>query len=97
MSELIEDRNKFSGLYEGFKFDNPEELNRVYSVGVAPYEAICAFAQARGIGSVEPNSLQPLDGGDKHYHWGYRFWAGGVSFKAAGQNVPGGVVLTWWK
>jgi len=95
MSALIEDRSS-AGFYEGFGFEKPEGLNRIYAVGLTPFEAICAFAHARGIGEVDPSSLQPLDGESK-WHWGRRFVADGTSFKAAGQRVPGGVVITWWK
>jgi hypothetical protein len=65
------------------------------SIGKTPEDAIRALAEEMEWGEVEMGA--GLEGGDPKYTWGYRFRAGGTSFKAAGWSVPGGVVLTWWK
>jgi nucleotide-binding universal stress UspA family protein len=64
------------------------------SIGKTPEDAIVALAKELEWGEVFMGA--PLEG-DGPYTWGYRFLAGGTSFKAAGWSVPGGVVLTWWK
>ena len=67
-----------------------------HSVGKTSEDAIRALAKDKGWGEVEMG--EPLGpGSDPVYTWGFRFHAGGTSFKAAGWGVPGGVVLTWWK
>jgi len=97
MSALIPEKNKFDpDLYEGWMFEESDGLNRVYAVGKTAREAIRAWAAERGVGEVDVESFYELDG-DPKWHWGYGFNADGTSFKAAGQEVPGGVVLTWWK
>lgn len=67
----------------------------IYAVGRTPEEAILALAKAKEWGEV--TKVQPLTGGDPKYTWGRVFYADGTSMKAAGWEVPGGVVLTWWK
>lgn len=67
----------------------------VYAVGASPQEAIRAFSLARGWG--EPQIADPLQGDTDRFDWGFRFVADGTGFKAAGQDVPGGTLLTWWK
>lgn len=64
------------------------------AVGANPEEAIRSMARDRGWGEVKMGSK--IEDGDG-YDWGYRFTADGTGFKAAGVNVPGGCVLTWWK
>lgn len=85
------------GHYEGWVFDDPD--GRVWSVGETPEECVIALAKARGWGEVDMSKFRdlPEDPDENLYHWGVAFYAGGTSFKAAGQNVPGGLVLTWWK
>lgn len=65
------------------------------SFGTTPEEAIKALAKSKRWGKVEMG--EALEGGDERYTWGFRFHAGGTSFKAAGCEVPGGYALTWWK
>jgi hypothetical protein len=67
----------------------------IYAVGLLPEDAIKALAKFKGWGEV--TQISDLEGGDKKYTWGRRFCAGGTGMKAAGWEVPGGVVLTWWK
>lgn len=80
------------GLYEGHRLSDGMEI---WAVGKTPLEACDALARERWGGTVEKLGA-PLPGDDT-YDWGYRFWSDGTSFKAAGVNVPGGVILTWWK
>lgn len=64
--------------------------------GKTPEDAIKALAKSKGWGKVVMGDV--LEGGDdKRFTWGFRFHAGGTSFKAAGGDMPGGVTLTWWK
>jgi hypothetical protein len=66
------------------------------AVGKTPEDAIKALSKAKGWGQVKMG--EPLENGpDAKYSWGFRFHAGGTSFKAAGHELPGGVTLTWWK
>lgn len=67
----------------------------IYAVGKTPEEAIERLSEFNGWGKV--TKVSPLEGGDEKYTWGRRFCAGGTGFKAAGWEVPGGVVVTWWK
>lgn len=67
--------------------------DNVYSVGNTPKDAIEALAAKLEWGAID--NLEML-GGDG-YDWGFRFTADTTSMKAAGMNVPGGVILTWWK
>lgn len=68
----------------------------VYAVGSTPIEAIESLARAKDWGQVA--NVHDLEGDDDgHFTWGRRFTAGGTGFKAAGQRVPGGYVVTWWK
>jgi hypothetical protein len=68
---------------------------RIYAVGKTPEECILAAAKAQGWGEV--TKITDLEGGDSQYTWGRSFYADGTSMKAAGWDVPGGVVMTWWK
>lgn len=68
---------------------------KIYAVGETPEKAIEALAKFKGWGEI--TKVSDLDGGDPKYTWGRRFCAGGTGMKAAGWEVPGGVVLTWWK
>jgi hypothetical protein len=83
-------------------FEEVAEISRltalqeeIYAVGQNPDQAIRALAYAKKWGEV--TQIADLEGGDPKYTWGRRFCAGGVSMKAAGWSVPGGVVMTWWK
>jgi len=67
----------------------------IFAVGKTPEEAIRALALALDWGEI--TKISNLEGGDARYTWGRRFLADGTSMKAAGWDVPGGVVLTWWK
>lgn len=69
-------------------------MDAIWSVGATPRDAIVALCEARWGGKLE-GELRPLDADDA-YQWGHRFTSDGTHFKAAGINVPGGVVLTWW-
>lgn len=68
-----------------------EEL---HAVGNGPDECIHAAAKAKGWGEI--TGIRPLEDGDPKYTWGRRFYADGTSMKAAGWEVPGGFVMTWW-
>lgn len=65
----------------------------VYSVGNTPKDAIEALGKKLEWGALD--NFEELDGDG--YDWGFRFTADTTSMKAAGMNVPGGVILTWWK
>jgi hypothetical protein len=67
----------------------------IYAIGQNPEQAIRALAHVKGWSEV--TRIEDLKGGDERYTWGRRFYADGTSMKAAGWDVPGGVVLTWWK
>lgn len=67
----------------------------IHAVGKSPEECIVALAASKGWGEV--TSIRDLEGGDGQYTWGRRFSAGGMSMKAAGVEVPGGFMCTWWK
>lgn len=67
----------------------------VFAAGATPEDAIRSYAEAMGWGEV--TSLADLPGGEPCFTWGRSFTAGGTSFRAAGWDVPGGVVVTWWK
>ena len=69
----------------------------VYSVGKTPEECIQAAAKAFEWGAV--TKIEDLPGGvdDERLTWGRRFLAGSTGFKAAGKELPGGCVMTWWK
>lgn len=72
-----------------------DHVHGVFAVGRTPEEAIDSYAVAVGWGELE--DIADLTCGDPCFTWGRTFTAGGTSFKAAGWDVPGGVVLTWWK
>jgi len=72
-----------------------KEGRPVFAVGATSEDAIRAYAAAMGWGVVE--NIAELASGDPSFTWGCTFTAGGTGFKAAGWDVPGGVVLTWWK
>jgi len=86
------------GAYERF-VKGPRRLadrrHPAFAVGATPEDAIRAYAEAMGWGDVE--NVAELAGGDPCFTWGRTFTAGSVGFKAAGWEVPGGVVMTWWK
>lgn len=66
------------------------------AVGKTPEDAIKALSESKGWGDVEMGDKLESDAGSR-FDWAFRFHAGGTSFKAAGVNMPGGCVLTWWK
>jgi len=72
-------------------------LERVYSVGHDPADAIRALGERIGWGEI--TGLSPQSDGVRPSleQWYCRFYADGTSMKAAGRYVPGGVILTWWK
>jgi hypothetical protein len=95
MVRLVSDYHYNDGdeTYEGWKLD-PDKM--IYAVGRTPKEAIVAFCKERWNSKLEKigEALEPNHNG---FDWGYRFILDGTSFKAAGVNIPGGAVLTWWK
>lgn len=82
-------------LTEGETHESEVDIHGVFAVGGSPKDAICSLADAKEWGEVR--HIEPLESGDPAYTWGRRFTAGGTGFKAAGQRVPGGYVVTWWK
>lgn len=70
-------------------------VDDLHAVGKTPEEAIVSLAHFKGWGEV--TKISELDGGDPKYTWGRRFLADGTSMKAAGWEVPGGVIVAWWK
>jgi len=72
------------------------EQQAVHAVGKNATEAIRSLAEERGWGDVDIGSITHLENAPP-FDWGFRFRAGGDSFKVAGQTVPGGVTITWWK
>lgn len=84
------------------QFHNVAELTRkkvfdeeLYAVGTSPEDCIRAAGKKLKWGKI--TDLAVLEGGDPKYTWGRRFCADGMSMKAAGWEVPGGFVMTWWK
>lgn len=69
-------------------------IDDLHAVGRMPEEAIVSLAHFKGWGEV--TKFSALEGGNPLYSWGRRFLADGTSMKAAGWEVPGGVVVTWW-
>lgn len=69
-----------------------EEL---YAVGNSPAECILAAGRRLKWGKI--SNMKVLEGGDPRYSWGLCFTADGTGMKAAGWEVPGGFVMTWWK
>lgn len=67
----------------------------VQSVGGTPTEAIQALAEMKKWGEVNLDSIIPMEIGES-FDWCLSFRASHTGFKAAGRNVPGGVILTWW-
>ncbi len=70
----------------------------VHAVGATV--ELCVEAFLTGLGdTLEPGSLR-IDEADSApgFQWGARFASarGGSGFKAAGRDVPGGRVMTWW-
>lgn len=80
-------------LYEGHDLVPPIHI---WAVGASPQEAIASLAAARWSGSTETLRMGEALDDSEGYDWAYLFTSDGTSFKAAGINVPGGVVLTWW-
>jgi len=76
------------------------DMDTIWSVGRTPKEAIEALCEARWDGKLE-SELIPLpddpERSDPRYTWGFRFKSAGTGFKAAGIEVPGGFICTWWK
>lgn len=70
-------------------------MDRVWSVGKTPRQAVLALARARRWRGVGRFSV--LRGGDPSYTWGFSFVADDCWMKAAGVHVPGGAICTWWK
>jgi len=68
--------------------------DEIHAVGQTPEECILSAAKKQGWGEITKITL--LEGGDAKYTWGRRFYADGTSMKAAGWEVPGGLVMTWW-
>lgn len=67
----------------------------IHAVGRTVEEAIRALAKdGRDWKNIKDIQFQEVDTPCK---WYVRFWANGVSMKAAGEYVNGGVILTWWK
>lgn len=66
------------------------------AVGSSIIECLAAFVAAKWPGepASPPRDLVLNDG---VFAWGCRFTIGGTACKAAGQQVPGGYTLTWWK
>ncbi len=67
----------------------------IHAAGTSPDQCIIAAANFKGWGAI--TDIQPLDGGDPKYTWGRTFYADGTSMKAAGWEIPGGFIMTWWK
>lgn len=78
-------------------------MDTIWSVGRDPLEAITAFLGARTGTTVAVDRTGPRMSPMPHevgspFDWGFSFSdTEGSGFKAAGINVPGGVVLTWFK
>jgi hypothetical protein len=84
------------GHYEGHDLRRAD-MDVIWSIGATPKDAIEALCKARWGGTLE-HLGEPLTGGDPDYTWGYRFTSDdGTGFKAAGVEIPGGYVVTWWK
>lgn len=66
----------------------------ILATGEAPEQAIHALGRELGWGPLDRFEEQEANASDE---WYYRFRADGTSMKAAGDYVPGGVTLTWWK
>lgn len=85
--EEVEQIAKFKALHED-----------IHAIGKTPQECVHAAAQAKGWGEIAKiRELEESDSESSQYTWGLRFTAGGTSMKAAGWEVPGGFVMTWWK
>ena len=69
--------------------------DEIYATGDSATGCVLALADFKGWGEV--TDISPLDGGDPKYTWGCHFLADGTSMKAAGWEIPGGFILTWWK
>jgi hypothetical protein len=67
----------------------------LHAVGLTPESAIRHWCLGRGFAFDALGDALPA--GDPAFTWGYRFTANGTGFKAAGWEIPGGVVMTWWK
>ncbi len=67
----------------------------IYAMGKSPEDCLTALADGNEWGEV--TDVSPLEGGDPKYTWGRRFRVDGTSMKAAGWEIPGGFILTWWK
>lgn len=67
----------------------------IYAVGNSPAECILHAGKKLKWGKI--SNMKVLEGGDPKYTWGLCFTADGTGMKAAGWEVPGGFVMTWWK
>lgn len=84
------------GHYEGHDLRRAD-MDVIWSVGATPELAIEALCKARWGGTLE-KLCDPLESRDGLHTWGYRFLSdNGTGFKAAGIEVAGGFVCTWWK
>lgn len=103
--EYVGDEERPQGYYNGHDL-HLAGMDTIWSIGKDPAEAILALCLARfksakttemSLFLEVAQSMVPLDNEDTPYEWGYRFVCEGTGFKAAGINVPGGAVCTWWK
>lgn len=69
--------------------------HEVVAIGATPEAALCSLGVALGWGRLE--NFSDLKGGSPEFTWGRRFTASDTGMKAAGWEVPGGVVVAWWK
>ncbi len=67
----------------------------LHAMGESPEDCLTALADSHEWGKV--TDISPLEGGDPKYTWGRRFRVDDTSMKAAGWQIPGGFILTWWK
>ena len=67
----------------------------IWAVGKTPEDAIHGLFTERGIKMIDDLVVELKT--ENKFDWSARFTADGAWCKAAGVNVPGGVILTWWK
>lgn len=84
-----------------------EKNAMVHAVGETPLNCVRAFLDSKGL-TLREGSAVPMEStgtlndsaGSREFQWAFAEFRDdetGTSFKAAGRNVPGGVVMTWWK